>query len=357
MNGQADTVLITGSSGFIGQRLMRKLAADYRVVGLDLKEGEVPEGARFVPIDLTSDDGVGKALTDIRGHEGPRIASVIHLAAYFDLSGEEDPKYDAVTVEGTRRLLRGLRAFDLGQFVFSSTMLVHEAGQPGTTISEDRPLDPKLPYRASKIRTERMIRAERGDLPAVFLRPGGVYGDRCENAFLAHQIARIFEGRLKGHMYPGDLRTGQSFLHLEDLADAVKRVVDRRDRLPPETAILLGEPEVIGYGDLQGRIGELIRGTPWQTWQIPKAIAKTGAWAEDEVLGGGPFTKPWMADIADDHYEIDISRARDLLGWEPKHRLRDALPRMIEALRDDPEGWYRANGIDPARLQRRRGPS
>lgn len=357
MNRQADTVLITGSGGFIGHRLMRELVRDYRVVGLDLKETEVPEGARFVPIDLTSEEGVGKALRDVRGHEGPRIASVIHLAAYFDLSGEDDPKYKEVTVKGTRRLLHGLRDLDVEQFVFSSTMLVHEAGSPGTTITEDRPLDPKLPYRASKIRTEQMISEERGNLRAVFLRPGGVYSDRCENVFLAHQIARIFEGRLKGHMYPGDLRTGQSFLHLEDLAEAVKRVVDRRDGLPPETAILLGEPAIIGYGDLQGRIGELIRGTPWQTWQIPKAMAKTGAWAEDEVLGGEPFTKPWMADIADDHYAIDISRARELLGWEPKHRLQDALPRMIKQLKDDPEGWYRANKIDSARLERERGSS
>ncbi|MFW5655356.1 MAG: hypothetical protein ACOCYW_06880 [Roseicyclus sp.] len=189
----------------------------------------------------------------------------------------------------------------------------------------------------------------------VCLRLAGVYDDHCGNPFLAHQIARIFEGRLKGHMYPGDLRTGQSFLHLEDLADAVQRIVDRRGALPPETALLLGEPEALSYGDLQGRIGELTHGRPWDTWQIPKALARTGAWAEDELLGGEPFTKPWMADIADDSYDLDISCARDLLGWDPRHRLHDALAPMIEALKRDPGAWYEANGIDPARLDAARG--
>src|SRR3546814_11352706 len=57
-----------------------------------------------------------------------------------------------------------------------------------------------------------------------------------------------------------------------------------------------------------------------------------------------------MVDISDDHYELDISRARSLLGWEPKHSLRDTLPRMVEALKADPFGWYRANKLNAARM-------
>ena len=41
------------------------------------------------------------------------------------LRGEPSPKYEEVTVRGTERLLRGLKDFDVGQFVFSSTMIVH----------------------------------------------------------------------------------------------------------------------------------------------------------------------------------------------------------------------------------------
>ena len=53
-----------------------------------------------------------------------------------------------------------------------------------------------------------------------------------------------------------------------------------------------------------------------------------------------------MIDRADDHYALDVSRARDLLGWAPKHALLDTLPAIAESLRADPEGWYRENKLD-----------
>ena len=52
-----------------------------------------------------------------------------------------------------------------------------------------------------------------------------------------------------------------------------------------------------------------------------------------------------MIDRAADHYELDISRARRLLGWEPKRSLRDALPKMVAALKQDPAGWYAAHKL------------
>jgi Vitamin K epoxide reductase family len=149
---------------------------------------------------------------------------------------------------------------------------------------------------------------------------------------------------------PADLHAGQSYLHLEDLVDAVSRLIERRNQLPPELPLLLGEPEVVSYGELQTEIGLLIHGTEWETWQIPKPLAKAGSWVETDVLGEEPFIRPWMVDIADDHYAIDISRARKLLGWEPKHSLRTTLPRMIAALKADPVAWYRANKLDFAKV-------
>jgi hypothetical protein len=51
--------------------------------------------------------------------------------------------------------------------------------------------------------------------------------------------------------------------------------------------------------------------------RIP-ARAVAGAWVEDKIPGiEDPFIQSWMIDLADDHYELDISRARTLLGWEP----------------------------------------
>ena len=133
------TVLITGSNGFLGQAIARGPLGSYRVIGLDLDKPKQPlDGMEAIGVDLTSDTSVADALEQVRGMAGDRIASVIHLAAYYDTSGEDNPKYDAVTVQGTRRLLEALKAFETGQFVFSSTMLVHAPSPDrGVKIDEE----------------------------------------------------------------------------------------------------------------------------------------------------------------------------------------------------------------------------
>jgi len=106
----------------------------------------------------------------------------------------------------------------------------------------------------------------------------------------------------------------------------------------------------MGYGELQREIGRLVRGSEWETWEIPEPLAKAGAWVETDVLGEEPFIRPWMVDIANDHYAIDITRARKLLDWKPQHSLRTTLPKIIDALKSDPAAWYRANMLNFAKV-------
>lgn len=343
-----DTIIVTGAHGFIGQAVVRDLARQYHVIALDRHIPDRPEpGTTALAADMTSDDSIEKAVADIKKVAGNRLASVVHLAAYHDLSGEDDPKYDTVNIQGTERLFRALQSsFDLEQFIFVSSMLVHAATEKGEPITEDSPLDAKLPYDRSKVRAEELLRVIRKDVPVVFVRPAGVYDDDRGSAFLSHQIARIYEGKLASHVYPGALDTGQPFLHVDDLVDAFARIIERRKSLPSEAAFLLGEADPVSFIDLQNQIGELLYGHPWETWQVPKKLALTGAWLGDEVLDEDYFIKPWMVEMADDHFEIDISRARDQLGWSPQHSLRTTLPRMIGALKDDPTGWYEKNGLN-----------
>ena len=63
-------------------------------------------------------------------------------------------------------------------------------------------------------------------------------------------------------------------------------------------------------------------------------------------LFGKAFIKPWMIDLADDHFEMDSSKTKKLHGWQPKHGLRDTLPRMIKNLKDNPEQFYKENKLE-----------
>jgi nucleoside-diphosphate-sugar epimerase len=347
LNRESDIVLVTGSSGLIGQPLVRRLARSFRMIGFD-REGwpNPPKEAECVCIDLTSDESVQAAFERVRYAYGDRIASVVHLAAYYDFSGEPSPLYDEITVQGTGRLLRALQQFAVEQFVFSSTMLVHAPCEPGERITEDWPLDPKWDYPRSKVATEELIRRERGPIRTVSLHIAGVYDDECHSIPVANQIQRIFERTLTSKVFPGDISRGQSFVHLDDVVAALVETVENRARLGAEETFLVGEPDTLSYDELQRMLGRLIHNEEWETRSIAKALAKTGAWLEAHIPGEEPFIKPWMVDLADDHYALDITRARQTLGWQPQRSLRETLPRMVAALKADPIRFYKSNKLE-----------
>ena len=348
-------VLITGAAGNIGQSLAELLAEDYRVVGLDRPgtKADFP----LLHADLSKDRSVAAAFGKFREKFGGKIASVVHLAAFFDFSGEDSPLYQSINVEGTRRLLKALQPFDVEQLVYSGTMLVHAPGRPGQRIDESQPIAPQWAYPKSKAAAEKMIRAEHGKIPYVLLHLAGLYDDETAVPTLANQIARIYERDIQSYFYSGRTSAGQAMVHRDDMLDAFKRTIDRRDKIPSGTVILVGEEEAPGYDALQDEIGYLIHGSDqWPTLRLPKPVAAAGAWVLEKTepivpdaldQGEEPFVKPFMVRMADDHYALDISRARKLLGWQPKHRIKDALPKIIAALKRDPEGWYEKNGMKP----------
>jgi nucleoside-diphosphate-sugar epimerase len=343
-------MMVTGSAGLIGSKLIAAFAPYYQVVGLDVKRpNQEVAGAEWIECDVTKDRSVKKALGTVREKYGERIASVIHLAAYYDFSGAPSPLYRTLTVEGTRRLLKGLQMFQVEQFVFSSTLLVMKpAEEEDEIITERSPIESveeAWDYPRSKLEAERVIQQERGSIPVVILRIAGVYDEECHSIPLAQQISRIYEKSLESYFFPGDADHGQAFVHLDDLVNLFQMAVEMRHELGSHEVFLIAEPDVMSYDELQEQIGELIHGEEWPAIRIPKAIAKAGAWAQENILGQETFIKPWMIDLADTHYPVEIERARIRLGWEPQHRLRDTLSKMIGSLKQDPQRWYEINGL------------
>lgn len=348
-------ILITGAAGNLGRSLAGALRDRYAIVGLDTAAGG--DDYPIIEADLTDPESLEAAMARVRAEHGARLASVVHLAAFFDFSGEDKPQYRTVNVEGSRALVGALDGFEVEQFVYSGTMLVHAPRRPGERIDETAPIAPGWAYPTSKAQAEAAIRAARGDMPVVFLHLAGVYDSNSSVPTFAHQIARIYERDLQSHFYSGDTDAGQAMVHRDDMIDAFVRTIDRRADLPGETVILVGEEEAIGYAELQDRLGCLIHGEKaWETIRLPATVAAAGAWAQDKAeplipdaidQGQRPFIRPFMTRMASDHYALDIGRARRLLGWMPKHRLADELPAIVAALKQDPAGWYAANRIEP----------
>ena len=342
-------VVITGAAGKIGSALTRRLKDNYQVVGLD-----VIEDACDIPIDITSKHSVSLAFQLFKERYGDQIAAFIHLAAYYDFTGEYSSMYDKVNVEGTRNLLDALQDFEVEQMIYASTMLVQKPCQPGESIDESSPLSPKWAYPKSKAKTEQVIKDHHGNIPYLIFRLAGLYDDETCVPTLAHQIARTYERDIKSKFFAGDKNSGQSFIHLDDLVTLFEKAIQKRHDLPKTEVINAGEPDVLSYQELQQQISHLIHNEDAQIINLPEHVAKTGAWLEEKMepvvpddfdQGEKPFIRSFMIDLASDHYQLDITKAGEKLDWYPVHRIEKTLPEMIVNLKKNPSAWYEKNNL------------
>jgi UDP-glucose 4-epimerase len=159
-------ILVTGGTGLVGSRLLRRFAAD----GLDcrglVRPGrELPAGVETAEGDVLAPDTLGDALAG--------VSAIIHLAASFR-SGNEAETW-AVNLTGTQNLLRAaLTHAPDARFLMASTGNVYDA-DADHPAREDDPVHPVLAYPASKVRAEEEVRAS--GLTWSILRLPFVYGD------------------------------------------------------------------------------------------------------------------------------------------------------------------------------------
>lgn len=348
MATEKEVVIITGSSGRIGTRIIERLNASFQPVGLDILGATIDKPSyEFVYVDLSSDHSVEVAFNRIRHAYGNRIASIIHLAAFYSFEGKHLELYDAITVNGTRRILREAKKFEVGQFIFTSTMLVHEPTKRGVIQNEDSPIRGKWHYPASKVRTEKIIREECENIPYVIIRIAGCYDEECNCVPISQHISRIYEKQMASYLFPGNVNNGVPYTHFDDLVDMMFILIERRKDLPKELTFLCCEEDSISYRDLQTAFGKLIHNKDhWPMIWVPKWFAKFGAWVQNHTpFMAKPFIKPWMVDLADDNYEFTMEKARKILGWSPKRSLRKTLPLLIANLKADPIAWYKRHKI------------
>jgi nucleoside-diphosphate-sugar epimerase len=344
LRNKKEVIVISGSSGLIGTALIHKIASQYRVIGLDKMSHSCPPiEAECVCVDITSDENMAFAAKRIRYEYGNKIASVVHLAAYYDFLGKPSDLYDQITVKGTERFINMLQEFEVGQFIFSSSMLVYKPSSPGVKITEESPLEPKWDYPKSKVATEKVLHEKRGKIHVVNLRIAGVYSEKGGSIPITNQIQRIYQKQITAKLYPANTSHGSTYVHLDDLINSIVLTIDKRKELPPEIVLNIGDDETLSYQELQDIISMEINGKESKIIHIPKWVAKVGAFMQN--LFGKAFIKPWMIDLADDHFEMDSSKTKKLLGWQPEHGLRDTLPKMVKKLKDDPEKFYKMNNL------------
>lgn len=219
-------ILLTGSSGFIGQHLLPRL----KMIG------EVFE----LKSDLTHHTGVQQEVKEIQ----PDI--VVHLAARTEVqkSFYEQVSFSEVNYVGTVNLIEACRAVDpMPYFVFASTMEVYgwqpisdEVEQTGTYVNsvafdENTTPHPNAPYAVAKYGCEKYLEyAERAyGLNWASFRQTNAYGRKDNDFFVTEQIiSQMLKGDTCNLGYAEPYR---NFIYIEDLLDAWMAVITNGDKV------------------------------------------------------------------------------------------------------------------------------
>ena len=302
-------VLVTGGAGFIGSHLVDRLVNDgYDVRVLDdlstgklgnidghLKAGRVD----FVKGDIRDASVVKESLVG--------VDVVVHLAALISVTfsvANPELTFD-VNLFGTLNLLRSCVEEGVSKFVFVSSCAVY--GDPEfQPVTEDARTDPISPYAESKLIGERYCLGfhERGLLRSVVLRFFNVYGSRQGLNDYSGVITRFIDRARKKEpliVYGDGLQT-RDFVNVHDIVEAILASVNSSG----------AEGEIVHIGS--GRATSIN--------ELAKTVLElTG------VESGISYQPPRAGDIKDSY--ADISKAKRVLGYEPKVSLRDGLRTLL----------------------------
>jgi len=304
--------LITGGTGFVGSNLVRRLLEDGHEVALLVREGhdawrlaDMAERVRWIEAGLEDGSRLRALLADFRPHW------VFHLAAHGAYSWQRDPVAILRTnVVGTANLLESCLVAGFEAFVNAGSS--SEYGIKEHPPREDEAIAPNSPYAVAKAAATLYCSqaARASGAPISTLRLYSVYGPWEEpRRFISQLVARGLEGRLPALASP---ETARDYVFVDDVCDAFLAVA--RSATEP------GAVYNVGTG---------VQTTLRQAVDIARVLLRI----EVEPGWGSMPDRSWDTTT----WVADVSRLRELVGWQASIDLEQGLRLTSEWLRNHPE--------------------
>jgi len=314
-------VLVTGGAGFIGSHLVARLLSEgvWRVVVVDdfndfydpaLKRRNVAPYEGREEFRLHEADIRDRAALE-RIFAGEEFDCVVHLAARAGVrpSLSEPVLYAETNINGTLNLLEAARARGVRQFVFGSSSSVYGENEKVPFAEEDPVARPISPYAATKAAGELLCHtySHLFGLRCVALRFFTVYGARQRPDLAIHKFARLISA---GKPIPvfGDGTTRRDYTYVDDIVAGVRAAMDYG--ASAYEVFNLGESRTVSLSELiallekeLGREASIDR-QPAQPGDVPQTFA-------------------------------DISKARRLIGYDPRVPIEEGIRRFVE--------WFKGN--------------
>ncbi|GAB4222817.1 MAG: hypothetical protein Kow0062_21580 [Acidobacteriota bacterium] len=344
-------ILVTGSSGFIGRHLLDAIKDDWIVYGI-ARRSQARSGAPVHPnihwlqVDIGDREALRRAFATIR-HDGP-LDMVLHLAAHYDFTGEEDPEYWRTNVDGLRNVLDECRVSPPGRFIFSSSVAACRFPPPGGTVDESSPPDGDHVYAVTKRIGEQMLDEYRECFSSVIVRCAAIFSDWCEYPPLYFLLETWLSNSWNRRVLGGRGESAIPYLHIDDAVSFFRTVLDRAGDLPHGEILLCSPDGATSQRELFLATTDYCLGAPLRPILMPKPLCGPGLWFLNllgRIVGQEVFLKPWMARYIDRKLVVDARRTRERLHWRPRARLAilRRIPFLIDHRMTDPVEWHRRN--------------
>jgi len=316
-------ILVTGGAGFIGSNLVDVLAPSNDVTVVDdLSTGSIENiqhhidkgTIHFVEADIRDLDKMYELTKNIE--------IIFHLAVQCVRVSLHDPRLvHEVDATGTLNMCMAAHRNGVQKVVYTSSAEVYGDGKI-IPIDETHPLESSTPYGAAKLSGELYLGVYRRTygLPSVILRLFNTYGPREHFEGLYGEVIPRFVVRAMNGLPPVIFGDGNQTRSFHEVSDTVRAIVmaSESDEALGETINIGGEEEIT-INNLAKTIleilGEESRITPEHAEQRPGEIMRHAA---------------------------DMSKARKMLGFNPKYKLDDGIRKYIE--------WVRKTYSDPSEL-------
>jgi len=306
-------ILVTGGAGFIGSEVVRQLhEAGAEVTVLDnftSGKSQYLNGLNIEIVrgDICDKEVVAKALKDQE--------MVVHLAALpFIPDCYVNPgAFFQVNAIGTMDLMWGsIQSKCVEKFVHISSSEVYGSAKY-IPMDENHPTLPQSTYATSKLAADRAIFTlhKEHDFPAVIIRPFNSYGPRITQPYIVPEIiTQLLRGN---HVRLGNVGSSRDFTYVSDTARGIILALTEEKAIGETIDICSGSD--IKIGDLARLIARLMG----KNIQLEQDESRFRPYDVERLLG-------------------DYTKAKKLLGWEPKILPEEGLRRTIE--------WIKSNTIE-----------
>ena len=294
-------ILVTGGLGYIGSYLCNKLSENNNnIIILDNFSNSLNTIKEKEKIKIIEGDIRDKKIVDNMVDD---IDTIIHTAAQISvLKSIEDPIYDSDNnINGTLNILEAARESEIERFIYISSAAVY--GVPTyLPIDEEHITNPVSPYGLSKLTGERysLLYHDLYGLPITCIRPFNIFGPGQMKNSYSGVITKFMENIKNGDspIIFGDGNQTRDFVYINDVVDAILLIMKNNNTI--------------------GQVFNIGSGSPINIKDLAETIIK--------ISGKDIYPKFKKSRIGDiDESYADITKARKILGYDPKYSLESGL--------------------------------